>query len=112
MAALDIYESEGLLTRAAGDIGRYWEDALHSLADLPQVIDVRNYGLMGAVEICAPPHLKGQLGPRALAAAWDKGVMVRGVGDAICMSPPLTIERTHIDKITSVLRDVIPTLIT
>lgn len=88
MAALDVYENEELLTRASGEIGQYWEQALHSLGDLPQVIDVRNYGLLGAVEIDAPQHLKGQIGARALPAAWEKGVMVRGIGDAICMSPP------------------------
>ena len=110
MAALDIYENEALLTRASGSIGQYWEDALHSLADLPQVIDVRNYGLLGAIELDAPPGLKGQMGARALPAAWGKGVMVRGIGDAIAMSPPLIIEPKHIDTIISVLRDIIPTL--
>jgi len=110
MAALDVYENEELLTRASGDIGQYWEKALHSLADLPQVIDVRNYGLLGAIEIDAPQQLKGQIGARALPAAWNKGVMVRGIGDAICMSPPLTIETNHIDNIVNVLREVIPAL--
>jgi beta-alanine--pyruvate transaminase len=110
MAALDIYENEGLLTRASGSIGSYWENALHSLADLPQVIDVRNCGLLGAIELDAPVHLKGQLGGLALSAAWDKGLLLRGVGDAICMSPPLIIETNHIDNIVSVLKDIIPTL--
>ncbi len=110
MAALDIYEKEALLTRAGGDIGRYWQEALHSLADLPQVIDVRNYGLMGAIELDTPAHLKGQMGARALSVAWEKGVMVRGIGDAIAMSPPLIVEPEHIDTIVSVLRDIIPTL--
>jgi len=112
MATLDIYEKEGLLTRAktTGDIGIYWQEGLHSLADLDQVIDVRNYGLMGAVEIRAPKGQAGTIGPKALTTAWEKGVMVRGVGDAICMSPPLIIEKQEIDTIVSVLRDVIPVI--
>lgn len=110
MATLDIYERDGLLTRAKteGDIGRHWQDALHSLADLPQVIDVRNYGLVGAVELRAPAGQAGTVGAKALPLAWEKGVMVRGIGDAICMSPPLIIEKPEIDTIVSVLRDVIP----
>lgn len=110
MATLDIYEREGLLTRAKteGEIGQYWQQALHSLADLPQVKDVRNYGLVGAVDLHAPEGQTGTVGGKALPAAWEKGVMVRGIGDAICMSPPLIIEKPEIDTIVSVLRDVIP----
>jgi beta-alanine--pyruvate transaminase len=112
MATLDIYETEGLLTRAkmGGEIGDYWQDAMHSLADLPQVIDVRNYGLMGAIELRAPTGQLGTIGGKALSAAWEKGVMVRGIGDAICMSPPLIIDKQEIDTIVSVLRDIIPSI--
>ncbi len=110
MATLDIYEKEGLLSRAKtdGEIGTYWQDALHHLADLPQVIDVRNYGLLGAVELRAPKGKNGTIGAKALTTCWDKGVMVRGIGDAIFMSPPLIIEKQEIDSIVSVLRDIIP----
>ncbi len=109
MASLDIYEREGLLTRAGGEIGKHWENALHSLADLPQVIDVRNYGLMGAVEVRSNAENKGLMGAKLQVEAWKKGVMIRGVGDAMCMSPPLIIEPHHIDKIVEVLRDLIAT---
>ncbi len=110
MATLDIYENEGLFSRAktTGEIGSYWQEALHSLADLPQVIDVRNYGLLGAVELRASKGQEGTIGVKALATCWNKGVMVRGIGDAIVMSPPLIIEKQEIDTIVSVLRDVIP----
>ncbi|MGL6161565.1 aminotransferase class III-fold pyridoxal phosphate-dependent enzyme [Microbulbifer sp.] len=110
MATLDIYEREGLLTRAGGDIGRHWEDALHSLADMDNVIDVRNYGLVGAVELHAPENLKGKLGGKVSAMAWEAGVMARGIGDAICMSPPLIIEAHEIDTIVEKLRGVIGSL--
>ena len=112
MATLDIYEKEQLLTRAktTGDLGNYWQEALHSLADLPQVIDVRNYGLLGAIELQPKEGAAGSLGGKALDECWKKGVMVRGIGDAICMSPPLIIEKEQIDKVVSVLRDVIPVI--
>ena len=110
MATLDIYEQEGLLTRAKteGEIGSYWQKALHSLADSPQVIDIRNYGLLGAVELRAPQGDIGTVGIKALEACWEKGVQVRGIGDSIVASPPLTIEKNQIDTIVSVIRDVIP----
>ncbi|WP_237067664.1 aminotransferase class III-fold pyridoxal phosphate-dependent enzyme [Microbulbifer guangxiensis] len=110
MATLDIYEREGLLTRAAGDIGKHWENALHSLADLDNVIDIRNYGLVGAIELRAPAELKGKFGAKASAAAWDAGVMARGIGDALCMSPPLIIEEHEIDAIVDKLRGVIKSM--
>ncbi|WP_078083072.1 aspartate aminotransferase family protein [Microbulbifer mangrovi] len=110
MATLDIYDREGLLTRASGDIGSYWENALHSLADLDNVIDVRNYGLVGAIELRAPEGLKGKFGGKASAMAWEAGVMARGIGDALCMSPPLIIETHEIDTIVNTLREVISSL--
>eukprot|EP00977_Amphora_coffeiformis_P029300 scaffold39887_cov229-Amphora_coffeaeformis.AAC.2 len=111
MASLDVYEAEGLLTRAGGPIAQYWEDALHTLADLPQVIDVRNYGLIGAVELQdGPSAMQGQLGPYLAPVAWEEGVAIRGLGDAIGLSPPLIIEEEHIDRIVEVLRKVIKTL--
>ncbi|WP_066959374.1 aspartate aminotransferase family protein [Microbulbifer sp. Q7] len=110
MATLDIYDREGLLTRAAGDIGKHWEAALHSLSDLDNVIDVRNYGLVGAIELRAPEGLKGKFGAKASALAWEAGVMARGIGDALCMSPPLIIEAHEIDDIVGKLREVISSL--
>lgn len=107
MATLDIYEREGLLTRASGDIGKHWEQALHGLRDMHNVIDVRNYGLVGAIELSAPEQMKGKMGAKASGLAWDAGVMIRGIGDAICMSPPLIIEAHEIDEIVSKLRNVI-----
>jgi len=110
MATLDIYEREGLLTRASGDIGAHWEKALHSLADLDQVVDVRNYGLVGAIELRAPDNMKGRFGGKVSGQAWEAGVMARGIGDALCMSPPLIIESHEIDTIVDKLRGVISAL--
>src|SRR6185437_5660755 len=61
LATLDIYEREGLLTRAKS-LSRYWEDAAHSLKGLPHVIDIRNYGLILGVELESIP---GKPGARA-----------------------------------------------
>lgn len=110
MAALDVYEKESLLTRASGPIARHWESALHSLSDLDLVVDVRNYGLIGAIELRKDGAPVGSLGPAAQADAWSAGLMIRGIGDTIAMSPPLIIQPDQINAIVSTLRHVIETL--
>ncbi len=82
LAALDIYTKEGLLTRAAS-LAPEWENAVHSLRGLTHVLDVRNYGLIGAVEL--EPR-SGKPGARAFDVflkCFDRGVMVRQTGDTI-----------------------------
>jgi beta-alanine--pyruvate transaminase len=106
LAALDVYTKEGLLTRAA-TLAPEWESAVHSLRGLPHVIDVRNYGLIGAVEL--EPRL-GKPGARAFEVflkCFERGVMVRQTGDIIAMSPPLIIEPKHIARIVETLAAVI-----
>jgi beta-alanine--pyruvate transaminase len=106
LATLDIYVKEGLLTRAAALAGE-WEAAVHSLRGLPHVIDVRNYGLIGAVEL--EPRA-GKPGARAFDVflkCFERGVMVRQTGDVIAMSPPLIIEPKQIARIVETLGSVI-----
>jgi beta-alanine--pyruvate transaminase len=106
IAALQFYKDEGLFARAQA-IAPKFEDALHTLKGVKNVIDIRNYGLVGAVEL-APRD--GAPGARAFAAflkAWEKGVMVRTAGDTIVLSPALIIEESHIAQIVTTLREVL-----
>jgi len=106
LATLDIYATEELLTRAAA-LSPTWEDAVHSMRGLPNVIDVRNYGLIAAVEL--EPRA-GKPGARAFDVflkCFERGVMVRQTGDVIALSPPLIIERSHITQIVETLSQVI-----
>jgi len=109
IATLEVYREEGLFERAAS-IAPYWEEALHSLRDLPHVIDVRNMGLIGAVEL---DPIAGEPTKRAFEAflrAYDRNILIRTTGDIIAMSPPLMIERHHIDTLIGTLADVLKTL--
>jgi beta-alanine--pyruvate transaminase len=106
LATLDIYEREGLLTRV-GTIAGKWADALHSLRDLPNVIDIRNIGLMGAVELASRRDAPGARGYEAMVAAFNNGLFFRTAGDSIAMSPPLTITEDQIDRIAAILRKVL-----
>jgi beta-alanine--pyruvate transaminase len=106
LATLDIYAKEGLLTRAAA-LSAQWQDAVHSLRGVSKVIDVRNYGLIGAVEL--EPRA-GKPGARAFDVflqCFERGVMVRQTGDVIAMSPPLIIEPKQIARIVETLAEVI-----
>ncbi|MFN7104886.1 MAG: aminotransferase class III-fold pyridoxal phosphate-dependent enzyme, partial [Pseudorhizobium sp.] len=106
IATLETYKEEQLFERAA-DIAPYWEDALHSLRDSRHVTDVRNMGLIGAVEL---DPIAGEPTKRAFAAflaAYDKNILIRTTGDIIAMSPPLMITRAQIDTLIGTLADVL-----
>jgi beta-alanine--pyruvate transaminase len=106
LATLATYAEEGLFQRAA-EIAPYWEEGLHSLRDCPHVIDIRNMGLIGAVEL---EPIAGEPTKRAFSAflsAFEKGCLIRTTGDIIAMSPPLIIEKGHIDQLFGTLRDVL-----
>ncbi|HEY5789011.1 MAG TPA: aminotransferase class III-fold pyridoxal phosphate-dependent enzyme, partial [Gammaproteobacteria bacterium] len=109
LAALDVYRDEGLFERAAA-LEPAWEEALHSLRGLPHVVDIRNLGLVGAVEL---EPLAGQPTRRALDA-WQRcleaGLLVRTTGDIIALSPPLVIEEAQIGQIVDTLRAVLQQL--
>ena len=109
LATLETYREEGLLTRGA-ELGKYWEDALHSLKGERHVIDIRNIGLVGAVEL---EPIAGQPTKRAFSAfvkAFEQGALIRTTGDIIALSPPLIAEHSHIDQLIDTLRGILKTL--
>ena len=106
LGTLDTYAEDGLLTRAAG-MAPVFENALHSLRGVPHVIDVRNIGLVGGIEL---EPIAGQPGKRAFdafLACWERGVLIRTTGDTIALSPPLIVESSHIDQMVSTIADVL-----
>ncbi|TCP09882.1 aspartate aminotransferase family protein [Caldimonas thermodepolymerans] len=107
LGTLDTYEEEQLLTRGQGELAEYFADAVHSLKGLPHVIDVRNIGLVGGIEL---EPLPGEPGKRAFSVfldCWERGVLIRVTGDIIALSPPLIIEKSHIDQIVGTLADAL-----
>lgn len=109
LATLETYKQDGLFENAR-DLAPYFEEALHALKGLPNVIDIRNEGLIGAVEL-AP--IKGKPTKRAFQAfldAYDKDLLIRTTGDIIALSPPLIIEKHHIDELFGKLTDVLKAL--
>ncbi len=109
LGTLQTYREEGLLTRAA-ELAPYWEDKLHSLRGLPHVIDIRNYGLIGAIEL---EPIAGEPTKRAFTAflnAFENDLLIRTTGDIIALSPPLIISKDQIDFLFDTLAGVIKNL--
>ena len=97
------------MTRGA-ELAPYWADALHSLKGLPHVIDIRNLGLIGAIEL---EPIAGQPTKRAFSAfvkAFETGILIRTTGDIIAMSPPLIISKAQIDELIGTLGSILKTL--
>ncbi|MBI1890070.1 MAG: aspartate aminotransferase family protein [Burkholderiales bacterium] len=110
IAAIDVYQDEGLFERAAA-MAPYFEDAAHSLRGLPYVKDIRNLGLLCGIELESMP---GKPTARAadifLKCFWEKGVLIRTTGDIIALSPPLIIEHAQVDQLFAALSETLKTL--
>ncbi len=106
LATLETYQEEDLFARAAGIEG-YWQDALHSLADARHVIDIRNLGLIGGIELESRPGAPTARATEAFETSFDQGLLVRVTGDIIALSPPLILEKAHIDRIVETIRSVL-----
>ncbi len=106
LAALDIYRREGLFTRA-NDLARQWADAAHGLRGLPHVADVRNIGLLAAIELEPLPGQPGQRGYAAHLACLARGCLIRAAGDTMVLSPPLVIAPAQIDTLFGTLAEVL-----
>jgi beta-alanine--pyruvate transaminase len=100
LATLETYREEGLFERAK-ELAPYWEEKLHSLRGRPNVIDIRNIGLMGAIDLEPRPGKPGERAYDAMLKGCDNGVMLRITGDTLAMSPPLIVTKAQIDEIVT-----------
>ena len=106
IATLEIYAREGLFERARG-LSAYWEDAVHSLKGLPHVIDLRNIGLVAGIELAPMPGKPAARAFDAFLKCFERGLLIRTTGDIIALSPPLIVEKNHIDEMFGTLGDVL-----
>ena len=107
IATLDTYAEENLFDKAI-ELGDYWQEGIHSLKGLPNVIDIRNYGLIGAIELAPRAGAPGTRAFDAFTHAFQQGnLLTRVTGDVIALSPPLIVEKSHIDAIFSRLADAL-----
>ena len=109
LATLEVFKEQDILTHAAS-MQHYWADAVHSLKGLPHVIDIRTIGLIAGIEL---QPIEGKPGARAFNAfkkAFADGVLIRTTGDIIALSPPLVLEKKHIDELFGKLATVLKNL--
>jgi beta-alanine--pyruvate transaminase len=106
LATLDVYRDEGIFARAR-DIAPYFEQAIHSLRGTRHIIDIRNLGLMGGIEIDPRPGQPGKRTYETFVKCFEAGVLVRQAGEVICLSPPLIVEKAQIDRIVETLGAVL-----
>ena len=109
MATLDIYHREGLFERAASLLP-LWQEAMHSLRGSPNVIDIRNLGLIAGIELEPRPNEPTKRAYDVFLDCYQNGVLIRQTADILALSPPLIVEESHIhqmvDKLSAALRRV------
>ena len=102
IATLELHRAEDLPSRAAA-ISPVFEDAMHSLRGLPNVIDVRNLGLVAGIELQPRAGKPTDRATRVFHRCFDEGVLIRTTGDIIALSPPLIVEESHIARIVDTI---------
>jgi beta-alanine--pyruvate transaminase len=107
LATLDTYAEENLFEKAI-ELETYWADAIHALQGLPNVIDIRNIGLIGAIELAPRAGAPGARAYDVFTRCFhEENLLIRVTGDVIALSPPLILEREHIDRLFHTLAHVI-----
>jgi beta-alanine--pyruvate transaminase len=102
IATMDVYKEEGLFERAESLSG-FFQEAMHSLKGLPNLIDIRNIGLMAAFEFTPNPKAPFKRAMDIMDKCFDKGLLVRAAGNTVAVAPPLIIEKKQIDMIIDIL---------
>jgi beta-alanine--pyruvate transaminase len=105
-ATLALYHDEGVFANAHS-LAEHFENAVHALKGLPNVIDVRNIGLMAGIELAPRPGKPGARGYEALVRCFDAGVMIRTTADTLACSPPLIVNKAQIDEIFGTIGKVL-----
>ena len=110
LAALDVYEEEGTFAQSAA-LEQHFEDLLHGFADHPLVIDVRNFGLMGAIEMAPRNGAPGARGAEAHKKCfWDENLVVRAGMDTLQFSPFLNSDPDEMAESFKGIRRVLDTI--
>ncbi len=106
IASMDVQRADDLPGRVR-EIEPYWQQAVHSLRGLPNVIDVRDTGLIAGIELAPRPGKPTDRAVQVFGRCFDAGLLIRSTGDIVALSPPLIIERAHVDRIVETLSDAI-----
>jgi len=106
VATIALHRAEDLPGRVRA-LEPAWEDAAHALRGLPNVVDIRNFGLVAGIELQPRPGKPGDRAMRVFHRCFDAGLLVRVTADIIALSPPLIAEAHHVERIFAILADAI-----
>ena len=98
LATLEVHEELDLAGKVRA-IAPAWERAAHALRDAPGVLDVRNIGLLAAIDLAPRAGAVGARGPEVQQACLDAGVLLRASGDTLVLSPPLVISEAEVAQV-------------
>ncbi|MCY4259687.1 MAG: aspartate aminotransferase family protein [Rhodobacteraceae bacterium] len=106
LAALETYREDGIFENAR-KMAPVFEDSVHALADHPHVIDIRNEGMVAAIELEPCPGEPTRRASDVMRKAFERGLMLRTTGDIIALSPPLIATQAHLDELFGILSDIL-----
>ncbi|MBK8273941.1 MAG: aspartate aminotransferase family protein [Sphingomonadales bacterium] len=106
IATLDLYQEEGLFDRARS-LEEAWAAGVHSMKGVRHVIDCRNFGLIGGIELEPRPDAPTKRAMEIFHRAFDEGLLIRVTGDIIALSPPLIISPDQIGEIFETLARIV-----
>ncbi|MGJ5204439.1 aspartate aminotransferase family protein [Bradyrhizobium sp. HKCCYLR20261] len=109
LAALDVYAEQDLFGRAQR-IAPLWEKAVHALRQAPHVIDIRNIGLLAAIDLKPRDGAPGARGSECANRCFEDGVLIRGSSDTLVLSPPLIISEEQIEAVFRTIRQALDAL--
>ncbi|PPR10620.1 MAG: Beta-alanine--pyruvate aminotransferase [Alphaproteobacteria bacterium MarineAlpha11_Bin1] len=106
LATLDVFAEEDLFNRSRA-LASIWENSIHSIKGQRNVIDIRNLGMMGAIELAPRDDAPATRAYDVYLKCYEKGLLVRQTGDIIAMSPPLIASEAQVGEIISILGEAI-----
>jgi len=105
LANLRVLRDEGIIDRVKNEIAPYFSERWAGLAEHPIVGEARNVGLMAAIELVADKNSRERFSKAQNAGGTcrdfciENGLVMRAVGNTMIVSPPLVLEKQHIDEL-------------
>jgi adenosylmethionine-8-amino-7-oxononanoate aminotransferase len=105
LGCLDVFELERTMVRLQPKI-RLLDELLAEVSGMTEVAEVRSRGFMVAIDLGEhDPELR--LGHRVVLEARRRGVIVRPLGDAVILMPPLSISKMELRRLVTVVGESI-----
>lgn len=109
LATLDLLERDHLIPQSA-ELAPIFEDKLHALKGTKHIVDIRNCGLAGALQIQPKDGDPTARPYQAMLALWDKGFYVRAGGDTLQFGPTFNAQAEDLERLFSAVHETLQSL--